>query len=52
MKDRKTNTDLYKLKIKNEIELEIVNCEILNQQVDVIINPVDPELTFQEGLSK
>jgi O-acetyl-ADP-ribose deacetylase (regulator of RNase III) len=34
------------MRIKEDIVLEIVNKDILDQQVDVIVNPVDPELTF------
>ena len=40
------------MKIKDDIVLEIVKCDILDQEVDAIVNPVDPELSFQEGLSR
>ena len=40
------------MRIKEDIVLEIVKCDILDQQVDVIVNPIDPELSFNEGLSR
>ena len=40
------------MRIKDDIELEIVQCNIVEEKVDAIVSPVDSELSFKGGLSK
>lgn len=51
LKDEKGDT--YRLQVKDKIVVELVNEDILDvDKADVIINTVDPEVSFREGLAK